>query len=237
LKNWKKEKDSGVVKENIKKLKERIEEVCRRIGRESKEIEIVAVSKGFGEDKIREAIEAGIKKIGENRVQEALPKIEVLGRVVDWHMVGHVQSNKVKKVVKYFDFIQSLDSIKLAGLIQKEAKKINKKVPVLVEVNTSGEETKYGVSPSFSFSLVEKVLECENLKFMGLMTVGPLTQDKEKIRKSFRLLRKLKEEMEDKFRISIFYLSMGMTDDFEIAIEEGSNMLRIGRGIFGEREN
>ncbi len=226
----------NTIEDNIKKLKERIITICSRINRKPEEIEVVAVSKGVDVERIKEAINKGIKKIGENRVQEAIPKIEAIGREVEWHMVGHLQTNKVKKAVKYFDFIQSVDSERLVEFLEKEAGKLGKKIPVLVEVNTSGEETKFGIAPEQCIEFVNKIVEeKKNLLFRGLMTVGPLTDDKEKIRRSFALLRKLKEKIECGLKIKVKYLSMGMTDDYEIAIEEGSNMLRIGRGIFGKR--
>ncbi len=203
-----------------------------------REIKIVCVSKGVDVDKILAVIEAGAKIIGENRVQEARKKYEYIKGKVEFHMIGHLQTNKVKYAVKMFDMIQSLDSVKLAKEIDKRAKAINKVQKTLVEVNTSGEESKYGILPSQLPLLLEEIEKLNNIQVLGLMTVGPLTDDENKIRSSFATLRKLRDEYRKKFGGNIFLeeLSMGMTDDYRIAIEEGSTMIRVGRKIFGERK-
>lgn len=203
-----------------------------------REIKIVCVSKGVDVDKILAVIEAGAKIIGENRVQEARKKYEYIRGKVEFHMIGHLQTNKVKYAVKMFDMIQSLDSVKLAKEIDKRAKAINKVQKTLVEVNTSGEESKYGILPSQLPLLLEEIEKLNNIQVLGLMTVGPLTDDENKIRSSFATLRKLRDEYRKKFGGNIFLeeLSMGMTDDYRIAIEEGSTMIRVGRKIFGERK-
>ena len=203
-----------------------------------REIKIVCVSKGVDVDKILAVIEAGAKIIGENRVQEARKKYEYIKGKVEFHMIGHLQTNKVKYAVKMFDMIQSLDSVKLAKEIDKRAKAINKVQKTLVEVNTSGEESKYGILPSQLPLLLEEIEKLNNIQVLGLMTVGPLTDDENKIRSSFATLRKLRDEYRKKFggNIVLEELSMGMTDDYRIAIEEGSTMIRVGRKIFGERK-
>lgn len=225
--------------ERISKVRERIRAAAERAGRNPEEIELVAVSKGFPANAIREAVDAGVTKIGENRVQEAEPKITALGPICEWHMVGHLQTNKVKKALQLFDVIQSVDSLHLAEEIQKRAGMMDRRVPVLVEVNTSGEPSKSGFSPEQTLAAIRLLARLDRLQIRGLMTIGPLTDDEQAIRRSFRTLRQLRnviaQEQIDGVQMNV--LSMGMTDDFEIAVEEGSTMVRIGRAIFGERPN
>ncbi|MEO0102133.1 MAG: YggS family pyridoxal phosphate-dependent enzyme [candidate division WOR-3 bacterium] len=228
------------IRENIKTLKERIEEICAKKGRKG-EITIVAVTKGVPTEKIREAIACGIKIIGENRVQEAFSKYQIIGEEVAWHMVGHLQTNKVKKALQFFQMIQSVDSLHLALEIDRQAREKNKIIPVLIEVNTSGEETKFGIPPNQLFSLFENLLPLKNIKISGLMTIGPglAVVNPEKSRPSFRQLWELREKVREQFSLppSDFHiLSMGMSSDYEVAIEEGANMIRIGTAIFGERK-
>ncbi len=219
------------VKENIEKLRERIDRVCKKCGRNPEEIIIVGATKTVPPEKILEAIDCGIKIIGENRVQEALQKYEIIGDKVEWHMIGHLQRNKVKKALQIFKCIQSLDSLRLAEEIQKRA---TQPIDVLVEVNTSFEPTKFGLHPDEVIDFVKKVSEFDRIRIKGLMTIGPLGREP---RDSFRTLRKLFDKIDSLniIGVEMKFLSMGMTDDFEIAIEEGSNMIRIGRAIFGER--
>jgi hypothetical protein len=225
------------IRDNVNRIKDRIAQAASRVGRDPSLIRIVAVSKTFPVDRILEAIEAGIIDIGENRVQEAEPKVARIGNRVRWHMVGHLQRNKVKKALGMFDLIQSVDSLRLLNEIDKRAMQMGKIADVLVQVNTSGEETKYGLSPDEVIQFMEIASQKEHIRVRGLMTIGPLVDDPEKARPSFVMLRRIKEKVEGMNlpRIEMVYLSMGMTDDFEVAIEEGSNMVRIGRAIFGER--
>ncbi len=228
------------IKKNIENLWRRIEEVCNKVGRKKEEIEIVAVSKGVNTERIKEAINCGLNKIGENRVQEAIKKIPLINnefKNIEWHFVGHLQTNKVKKALQYFSCIQSLDRIELAEELEKLCEKENKIIRVFIQVNTSFENTKFGVSPEDLERLVEYVLNQPHLKLEGLMTLGPISaiENKENSRKSFRLLYELREKIQDKFKISLPFLSMGMSSDFEVAIEEGANILRIGTLIFGSR--
>ncbi|HID55231.1 TPA: YggS family pyridoxal phosphate-dependent enzyme [Candidatus Poribacteria bacterium] len=225
------------VRDNVERVKERIEKAAIRAGRDPSQIRIVAVSKTFPVERILEAIEAGITDIGENRVQEAEPKIAQIGNRIKWHMVGHLQRNKVKKALGMFDLIQSVDSLRLLDEMEKRAARMGRMIDVLIQVNTSGEETKYGLKPDEVMSFMEVVSQKEHIRVLGLMTIGPLVDDPEKARPSFVMLRRIKEEIEAAKipKVEMRYLSMGMTDDFEIAIEEGSNMVRIGRAIFGER--
>lgn len=228
------------IRENIKILKERIAEIRAKKGIKE-EITIVAVSKGMSVEKIVSAIDSGIKIIGENRVQEAEGKYQIIGDRVAWHLVGHLQTNKVKRAINFCQMIQSVDSLHLALEIDRRAKEKNKIMPVLIEVNTSGEETKYGIPPNQLFSLLENLLPLKNIKVSGLMTLGPglAVIDPEKSRPSFRQLWELREKVRQQFSLSpsdFPILSMGMSSDYEVAIEEGSNMIRIGTAIFGKRE-
>jgi pyridoxal phosphate enzyme (YggS family) len=225
------------VKENIKILKERIEEIRAKRGIKE-EIKIVAAAKGVPAAKIREAIDCGIKIIGENRVQEALAKYEILGDACEWHMIGHLQTNKVKKACTIFRMIQSVDSLRLAQEINRRAEEKKRIMEILIEVNTSKEERKFGLPPSSLFPFIEAVLPLRYIKPVGLMTLGPELSvlDKEKSRPCFAQLRELREEIKRRYNLPDFsILSMGMSSDYEVAIEEGSNMIRIGRAIFGER--
>ncbi len=207
-----------------------------RAGRAAEDVTLVAVAKTRGPAEVRAAVDAGVRIVGENRVQEAEPKIRELADLdCAWHMVGHLQRNKAGKAVRLFDMVQSLDSRRLADELQKRAAAAEKVVPVLLEVNTSGEETKFGVAPEEGEDLAGYVATCANLALEGLMTLGPLGEGPLATAKAFRRLRALFEKMAPALGPRFRFLSMGMTDDFELAIEEGSNMVRVGRAIFGER--
>ncbi|MGA2774625.1 MAG: YggS family pyridoxal phosphate-dependent enzyme [Candidatus Omnitrophota bacterium] len=230
-----------MIKDNIGKVRERIAAVCSRIGRKPENITIVAISKARPVEEIKEVVESGICDIGENRVQEAFLKYHALqyaisGKLIRWHMVGHLQTNKVKDAVKIFDLIQSVDSLHLAQEIDKQAAKINKLQDVLVEIKTSPEENKSGMSPRAAVVVINEIVKLKNVKIKGLMTIAAVVDEAQKAREYFKELREFKEKI-DSFHLEscdMRFLSMGMTDDYEVAIEEGSNMLRIGRGIFGE---
>jgi pyridoxal phosphate enzyme (YggS family) len=186
---------------------------------------------------IREAVDLGITDIGENRIQEAVSKFDELGRIARWHMVGHLQTNKVKKALEIFDIVHSVDSLKLGKEIERRAKEAGKTVEILIEVNTSGEETKYGIEPAEVEDFVGKILELESVRFIGLMTIGPFVGDPEDARPSFQKLRELRDQVASTLpdHITECRLSMGMTNDFEVAIEEGADLVRIGTAIFGAR--
>ena len=222
-----------MVKDNILRLKEHIASVCQRVNLDPGCITTVAVSKERSIAQIKEAIKSGITDIGENKVQEAIGKHSQL-EGIKWHMVGHLQTNKVKDAVKIFDLIHSLDSLKLAKEIDCQAGKLGKIQDVLIQVNTSGEETKFGLKSEEISWVIRETNKLKNINVKGLMTIGPLVDNSQQIRACFRLLKelanKINQERIGNNQLSI--LSMGMTDDFEIAIEEGSNMLRIGRAIF-----
>ncbi len=225
-----------IVRENLNHCLERIERAAVKSGRTASDVTLVAVTKMVDTDRMNEGIEAGIKIIGENKVQEAQAKMPDI-QPVRWHMVGHLQRNKVKNAVEMFDMIQSVDSVRLAGEIDKRCAALNKVIPVLVEVNTSGEESKYGCPPEKTAELMEKISEFTHLQVKGLMTVGLFSDKMELVRPCFVKLRKLSERLKEANlpRIEMQILSMGMSSDFELAIEEGSNMVRIGTAIFGPR--
>lgn len=183
------------------------------------------------------AVAAGIHNIGESRLQEAEPKITEVGQIARFHMVGHLQTNKVKKAVQLFDVIQSVDSYKLAEEINRRAAEIDRVIECYVEINCSGEEQKYGAAPGETVELIKRVNNLDNINLTGLMTVGPLAEDREQIRQSFSMCQELFKEGREIIGDEFDTLSMGMTDDFELAIAEGSTMIRIGTGIFGPGEN
>jgi len=226
-------------------VRERIADAARRVGRNPEEITLVAVTKVIEPAVIEGVVALGVRDLGENRVQEAEGKVPLLPNVT-WHMIGHLQRNKVKKALLIFDIIHSLDSLRLAQEIDRRASRIGARVPVLLEVNLSGEATKYGfrMAPCVTrgeekeafFSYVEEILRSSYLNVKGLMTMAPLVAHPEEARPYFKRLRELREELQQGFPQARWEdLSMGMTDDFEVAIEEGATMVRIGRAIFGER--
>ncbi len=225
-----------MITENITSLQERIERKCAEVNRNSDEIKLIAVSKTFGTDDIEKVYSEGLKDFGENKAQELTAKYEILGDKITWHFIGHLQRNKVRIVVPAASLIHSVDSLQLATEINKYASRNNKVQKILLQVKTSEEETKFGIqSKSELFDLAGYCKELTNIEFEGLMTIAPLTEDEEAIRQSFRQLRKLKDDL-NLNGFDLKELSMGMTSDFEIAIEEGATMLRIGSAIFGERD-
>jgi len=225
------------IEENLDKIRTRIKEASRRVGREPESVVIVAAVKEVSPQLIKEALACGVKVIGENRVQDAQKNRALIGDEAEWHMIGHLQTNKAKKALSIFSMIQSLDSLRLAEEMSEHAKKLGREVDVLVEVNVSGEATKFGVQPGEAVGFIERVAQLERLRVRGLFTIGIFSPNPEDSRTCFRTLRELRERIEGLGigGVSMDYLSMGMTDDFEVAVEEGSNMVRIGRGIFGPR--
>jgi hypothetical protein len=218
-------------------IRQRVEDACGRAGRDPRDIRLVAVTKTVPPERIREAVAAGVTTLGENRVQEAAAKAaEVAGDVV-WHLVGHLQTNKVKKAVAVFEMIQSVDSLELAREIDRRAAEAGRRMDVLVEVNTSGEATKFGVRPEECVDLVGEMSHLSRISVRGLMTIGAFTSDDGAVRACFRRLRDLRDRIRGAKigNVTVDCLSMGMTSDFETAVEEGSTMLRIGTGIFGSR--
>lgn len=216
--------------ERVASVLARIEAACRRAGRSPEEVTLVAVCKGFPAEAVRQAVAAGVRHLGENRVQEAEAKRSALADLpgdVVWHMVGHLQRNKVKTALGLFDIIQSVDSLHLAQTISQRAPR---RVPVFLEVNVAGEPSKFGFRPSDLAPAYETIVGLPALDVMGLMTVAPMVGDPEEVRPIFRRLRREAQAL------GLPCLSMGMTDDFEVGIEEGATHVRIGRAIFGERK-
>jgi len=218
----------NTIENNLQEVKERIKKAADKVDRDSEEIKLVAVTKGVEIHKIVEAIQAGINIIAENRIQEAKLKYSKIKNQVEYHLVGHLQRNKAKDAVRMFELIHSVDNLAVAKEIDNRASQIGKTQNILIEVNTSGEKTKFGIAPSEVEELLTEIKSLPHLHVEGLMMIAPLVNDPEKVRPYFRILKKLNEKLRLK------YLSMGMSNDFEVAIEEGSNMLRIGRAIFGE---
>ena len=228
----------SMIEENWDRLWERINEVCHHSGRHPEEIKVVAVAKTIPVEMVKEAVDCGITEIGENRVQEAKGKYDAIGKSAHWHLVGHLQTNKVKAALEIFELIHSLDSMKLANEISSRAERINKEARVLLQVNTSAEESKYGLEPEKVVEFAEQIANLPNLNVEGLMTIGPFTEEDTLIRRSFRELRRLFEELKAASipNVDMEILSMGMSADYEIALQEGANMLRIGTSIFGPRK-
>ena len=225
-----------MIQDNWSRLRSQIKEACKRSSRDIQEIQLVLVTKQVALDLIEEAYQLGVRDFGENRVQEWLDKKDQLPDDIRWHLIGHLQTNKVRYCIGKPVLIHSLDSLKLASEIEKEAQKKNTQVDCLIQVNTSGEATKHGVSPE---GLERLVFEMQNLAYVriqGLMTMGPLSEDQALVRSAFRKLKYLRDEMKKEFpALDWKYLSMGMSSDFQLAIEEGANLLRIGTAVFGER--
>ena len=223
------------VAQNLTELHGQIAEVCQKYNRDMDDIIIVGVTKSHPASVIRTAVACGIHNIGESRLQEAEPKIRELGRIARFHMVGHLQTNKVKAAVRLFDVIQSVDSLRLAVEINQRAAEIDRVIECYIEVNTSGERQKYGVTPDDTQDLLRRIQELPNIRLTGLMTIGPLTPDEDEIRAAFALARRLFDEGRTAIGGHFDTLSMGMSDDFRLAIAAGSTMIRIGTGIFGPR--
>ncbi|MCF7916537.1 MAG: YggS family pyridoxal phosphate-dependent enzyme, partial [Candidatus Omnitrophica bacterium] len=185
---------------------------------------------------IKEVIGSGVKAVGENYLKQAKANYKIFGNKIKWHFIGHLQKNKVRKAIKIFDLIQTLDSLKLAEVINKEAARIEKVIPVLIEVNSASEPQKFGIFPDKVIEFKEQIKNLSNLKVCGLMTMGPFIEDPEKLKPYFRQTKKIFDQIKDKEKAKDWkYLSMGMSNSWQVAIEEGANMVRIGTGIFGPR--
>jgi pyridoxal phosphate enzyme (YggS family) len=225
------------ISDNLARVRERIETAARRCGRDPLKVRLVAVSKTVLAERVCQAIEAGVKILGENYVQEAQKKIEVLGHNVAWHFIGHLQTNKAKVAVRLFDLIHSVDSLNLAQELNRQAQDQGKVLPVLLQVNLSGETQKFGAQEREIFQVAEKLSGMEGLLVKGLMTMPPYFEDPEASRPYYVELRKLSERLAQQklARILIEELSMGMSNDFEVAVEEGATLVRVGTAIFGPR--
>ncbi|WP_232618917.1 YggS family pyridoxal phosphate-dependent enzyme [Acetomicrobium sp. S15 = DSM 107314] len=222
------------MKDRVNAVRERIALAAQKAGRKPHEVRLVAVSKGRSVEEMIEVVRAGVDAIGENRVQEAAQKRALwpASMAVPWHMVGHLQRNKASKALDLFDIIQSVDSIPLAYVLSCLAARRGKILPILLEVNASREGSKYGFPPEEAVNAAEAIAELSNLSLLGLMTIGPLTDDRVQVRSAFELLRELRDKINETLKLNLSELSMGMSDDFEMAVEEGSTMVRIGRAIF-----
>lgn len=228
-----------MIAENIAELRERIDRRCQDAGRNPGEVRIVAVSKTFPAGTIREAVAAGVLEFGENYVQELLAKRRELEALpVRWHMIGHLQTNKVRQLVPWISLVQAVDSVHLALEIDRRSAAAGAVTDVLLEVNTTGEDSKFGVEPDRVVELAAAMDGLEHLRIAGLMTIGPFLPDPEGSRPMFRRLRQLREELQRMRQANLHpaHLSMGMTGDYEVALEEGATLLRIGTAIFGERQ-
>ena len=224
--------------ENYLAVEEKVKEACRRAGRSRDEVTLIAVSKTKPMSMIEELLPLGVVDFGENKVQELTAKDEALPSHIRWHMIGHLQRNKVKYIVDKAFLIHSVDSLRLAEAISQEAGKKNVTANILIEVNVAGEDSKFGVRPEETAALAEAISKLPNISVKGLMTIAPFVENAEENREVFRNLRKLSVDIEEKKfnNVTMAVLSMGMTGDYEVAIEEGATMVRVGTGIFGERD-
>jgi len=235
--------------DNYKRIRDRIQAACQRSGRDPQNVRLVAVTKMVEVDIIRAAIELGMLDFGERRVPDLIKRAGMINehlsrrRTLDpetcppnprWHMIGHVQRNKVRPLVPWVDMIHSLDSLRLAEEISEEALKAGRVIPCLIEINVSGEKSKYGIAVGASSYLAEQIVDMPGLSIVGLMTMAPLVEDPEEARPYFRRLREIFEDMKGEGAVKPEFreLSMGMTNDFEVAIEEGATMIRVGTGLF-----
>ena len=228
----------STVKDNVRRIRRDIEKAALKSGRRASDVRLMAVTKTVDDNRIMEAIEAGVDIIGENYVQEAGRKIEKMGKTLEWHMIGHLQSNKAKYAVRLFDMIHSVDRLNLAGELDKRSGAVGRITRILIEVNVSGEETKDGVESEDAIGLAREISTLENLSVQGLMTMPPWFDDPEEARPYFASLRKLRDSIleENIPNIEMSELSMGMSGDYEAAVEEGATIVRIGRAVFGERK-
>jgi PLP dependent protein len=217
------------IRENLKKVQQAVEHACRRSSRKPDDVLVIAVSKTVEIERIKRATEAGVKALGENRVQEAKDKVAVLGRPVPWHLIGSLQTNKAKDAVQLFDWIHSVDREELARELDRRAHQAERRVRVLVQVNIGLEPQKGGVQPAELKPLLDAITGCRNLDVRGLMCIPPATESAEASRMFFRRLRELRDAA------GLEHCSMGMSGDFEVAIEEGATMVRVGTAIFGPR--
>ena len=225
------------IRDNYSKIKENIEAACSRSGRGVEEIRVMAVTKTFPLEYVEMAIKAGFTLFGENRVNEAFDKYIQVSEPVELHLIGHLQRNKVKTASRIFHTVESIDKFETAEVLNNRCEAMGRIIDILFEINTSGEESKFGFwDEKEYFSVLERVMDLKNLRIRGLMTVGPLTEDEAKIRESFKKLKVLFEKTREQYpELNFDILSMGMSGDYEIAVEEGSNLLRIGTAIFGKR--
>lgn len=228
--------DARTLERNLHQVQERIARAAERAGRDPGEITLVAVTKTVPVEVIRQAYGLGLRDFGENRVEEALPKARDLPPDIRWHCIGHVQRRKARLAVELAHLLHSVDSVRLAQRLQRFCEELERDLPILLEVNLSGEETKYGFRPEEVAPAVPEIAACTRLRIQGLMTIAPLVTDPEEARPCFRALRELRDALATRYPdLDWHHLSMGMTGDFEVAVEEGATLVRIGQAIFGPR--
>lgn len=230
-------KEDIMLKDNLAQVEENIKKACEKAGRDRSEVTLIAVSKTKPISMLQEIYDENIRHFGENKVQELCNKIEQMPKDIHWHMIGHLQRNKVKYIVGKVDLIHSVDTYRLAEEINIQAKKKNVIVPILVEVNIAEEESKFGISKEDAMLLVEEISHLENVRIKGLMTIAPYVENPEDNRQYFQKIKQLSVDITNKNidNVAMEILSMGMTGDYMVAIEEGATMVRVGTGIFGER--
>lgn len=225
------------LEKNLEAIRYKISEAAVKSGRSPEKIQLLAVTKTVAPDVIQKAVDCGVVLLGENRVQEASKKVDFVKGDIQWHMIGHLQKNKVKLAVKIFSMIQSLDSLELAEEIEKRAKEIQKVMDVLIQINIGREESKFGIDVDDAVEFTKKVAHFSHIRVKGLMAIAPFKENPEHVRPYFKKMYEvfMKIKMLDLKNVDMSLLSMGMTHDFQVAIEEGANMVRIGTGIFGAR--
>lgn len=227
-----------MLKENLQNVEEKICAACKRVGRDRESVTLISVSKTKPAGTLKEAYDLGVRVFGENKVQELADKYEALPKDTHWHMIGHLQRNKVKYIIDKVDLIHSVDSVKLAETINKEAAKRGLTADILIEVNVAKEDSKFGLFPENVDAFTDEISHFNNIRVLGLMTIAPFVKNAEENRAIFEGLRKLSVDIASKNidNMTMGVLSMGMTNDYEVAIEEGATMVRVGTGIFGERD-
>lgn len=226
-----------MLKENLTKVEENIQKACDKAGRKRSEVTLIAVSKTKPVEMLQEIYNEGIREFGENKVQEMCEKMELMPQDIKWNMIGHLQTNKVKYIIGKTSLIHSVDSLKLAEEIQKQAVKHDVTADILIEVNIANEESKFGISKDETIQMVRDIAKLDHLKIKGLMTIAPFVENPEDNRLYFREIKQLSVDINNQNidNVSMDVLSMGMTGDYMVAIEEGATMVRVGTGIFGER--
>lgn len=234
--------DADTIARRLADVRGRIAAACRRVGRSPEDITLIGVSKTFPNEAVKAARDAGLRHFGENRVQDLLEKIDAmpgrrLGGDVEWYMIGHLQRNKARAVVEHADHVHSLDSVRLAKELNKRARQVDRVVPCLVQVNISGEESKFGIRPDETHAFIDRLADLEHLKVEGLMAIATFVDDPEAARPEFRRMAQLFETYSGEAgSVEMKKLSIGMSQDFEVAVEEGATHVRIGSAIFGERD-
>jgi len=228
-----------MIAENVRKIRERIDFACRKAGRDPESVTLIAVTKTFPADHVVEVVRSGVTDVGENYIQELIEKRKAIGNIpVQWHFLGHLQSNKVKYIGDWIHLIHSVESLSLAKEVHKRAGESGRTIPVLIEVNTTGEASKFGKKPEETLDFVRQLAGLSNIQIAGLMTIGPFLPDPEGSRPMFKTLKSLNEQLASLHQgnVNPVHLSMGMSGDFEVAIEEGATMVRIGTALFGRRQ-